>query len=402
MIKSSADRFTIVRVNNGTSVHPIIIDRRTGVCEPAALFLNECGPAQRSLSSGTVFDVAYVMKDWLNFLNRKRQSFFNADRGLFHMWLREALARRIMARRVRRRGEIIARWYCMRGLCAPQGSNLLAFKDSIAITDEWGRFVELRVTAPRGPRLKYGQRPIPDPADVGSVLERLSGDGMGFKRSRDWLIGKLGSCCGLRAGGIAGISLKDVADTLVDASVLDKGVNLDVVAEDDVQFAKLLVRLAAQSRFGYTPRLFVIEKGNRGRYVALPFELLEQILFFIGGERRLYVRTSRRSLAPTGLFPSRKGGSLRVGSIKDIVRDAFVASKIQGSAHSLRAAYLTDAAIRLMRKASENKTSRKDTLDIEGVVVRLMELAGHASAGSLKHYIDQARLVSAFPNGVDE
>jgi hypothetical protein len=74
----------------------------------------------------------------------------------------------------------------------------------------------------------------------------------------------------------------------------------------------------------------------------------------------------------------------------------FIAAGVKGSGHSLRAAFLTEYAQRLLREA-KNKFGQ--SYDAQALLIMLAEIAGHEDPTTLKNYLDEARIREALTGG---
>ena len=148
----------------------------------------------------------------------------------------------------------------------------------------------------------------------------------------------------------------------------------------DAGFARLFVRLS--------------EKRGKWRSVGFPLDLITQLLTHVWGERTWFARSHGVSVTvpQDPLWISHGGGPLLIGSIRDIVASGFRAVGVPGSIHSLRAAFITEKAVELLRLAKANHGSNFDEF---AILHELAELAGHNDPSTLRHYLDQARIREA-------
>jgi integrase len=250
----------------------------------------------------------------------------------------------------------------------------------------------------RGPKLKWGKRPVPDPDGVAQVLEALASHCDPFIAERNWLLGRTAYETGLRAMGLTSLSCGTIEAMLQGDRIIGPIDRIDLFATDRARKAEIRSSLDRLIKSG-RENLFasVTEKGGKTRTVAFPIELVLALCEHIWGERHALILTrrgGRGAKSSRHLWLSKNNLSqLERSSVKDILRmRGFVAAGVKGSGHSLRAVFLTEYARRLLREA---KNRFGQSYDAHALLVMLAEIAGHEDPVTLKNYLDEARIREA-------
>lgn len=261
------------------------------------------------------------------------------------------------------------------------------------------------------------KRPTPDLDSVKIILGRLrkksflEPDGT-WERTlrvceaeRNWLIARCEAEAGTRRAETQGMLLSQFALALAKHRIIeyDKKVKrenpLSVAAYDSRLRKEILDGILKLQARGYTTLNVVIaKKGGGQRGVEFPLDLVVDLLDIgIWTVRRTLFdrwRTAGYQVDDEALFLSStgNGGRLEVGSVGDIVNDAF--KDIGGSGHRLRAFYLTTMAWLLWNQYLAIANYRHDVSIDNMVLNRLADLAGHKTPGVLeRYYLDMAILL---------
>jgi integrase len=355
----------------------------------------------RSLRSGSLQDVAGIICDWCNYLQDRHISWDEPAEHHYHRWVTKALSTDKLGRsRQARRASVILRWCHFLGSRDLGGPLLRSFSAAIsaspldvAILDPKPRF-----KAPRGPKLKNGKRTIPDEDGVADVLRALLSHPIDFIAERNWLLGRTVSETGLRVMGLAGLSCDTLNALLRGDNLIQPTDRVELLGRDRAAKASLRDRIYQLQRYGRENLIVsVTEKGGKVRSVPFPIPLVLALLEHLWGEReRLLIEAKSSSLSKLsgGLWLSNRDAKpLTIGAIKDIIKDlGFVPAHVKGSVHSLRAAFLTQYACRLLREAREKLGYNYDT---RGILLTLAEIAGHENPSTLEHYLDEAQIREA-------
>jgi integrase len=219
-----------------------------------------------------------------------------------------------------------------------------------------------------------------------------------FISERNWLIGRTAYETGMRAMGIAAMSTDTINALLRGDRLISPSDRVELLAQDRTAKASLREKIYCLEKTGRENLIASItEKGGKTRSVGFPIPLVLDLLQHVWGERAHFLQTlgsSSLKKLSGGVWLSKRGSNpLKVSSIKDVIRDrGFVAAGTKGSIHSLRAAFLTGYACRLLREA---KGKFGQSYDARGILLMLAEIAGHEIPDTLKHYLDQAQIREA-------
>ncbi|MGQ3285550.1 hypothetical protein [Bosea sp. (in: a-proteobacteria)] len=224
------------------------------------------------------------------------------------------------------------------------------------------------------------------------MLDQLADHPNPFLAERNWLIGCVASRTGLRALGLSRLTVPLFEKALRQEGALSRSGNRDIALQDKLERARIRHNLLLMLERGRQD-IFVdlVEKRGKHRYVPFPIELIIIILDHIWGLRASLLKKKAWGPDDGALWISeRRRRSLSLGAIKDVVlRKGFKAAHVKGSIHSLRAAYLTILAAKLLLEEKERWGSEADP---QGVLLRLAEIAGHDDPTSLRPYLDLAQI----------
>lgn len=371
--------------------HTTIIDQNFGVFEPASVYLREL-LFYRSLSAGTLYDVAGIICKWVNYVDSQAKSWDEATSWDLLGWVKQTgTAGEVDSNRRTRIYGVIFRW--LRFLAGRQiGGDrvrLLAASLSDDPINVSQISTESRFKVGLGSKI-YEPTYIPSDEEASRVLEELAGDGDTFLRERNWLIAKTLESTGLRAMGVTAMSCETVAQLLRSRGVISTQ-PIESLALDQQGRARVRKGLNDLRRQG-VEKLYVqiTEKGQRTRFVGFPISLISMILDYIWGARHAFARSR---VCGQSLWLSHKTGlGLTTGTIKDFIKKGFLDAKVsQGSAHSFRGLYLTRTAETLVADAIEKFGVNFDS---SAILLILAEIAGHKDPKTLKPYIKQARIAA--------
>lgn len=373
---------------------PIVIHPDYGVFEPAVLFLQEL-ERWRSAKSGVLADVAYIICQWCNHLQDIGRSWDAPSEVIFQSWLRDELGAGWIARaRQARKANVLVRWYHFLASRGVGGALLRSFTASISASelDVSNLDPRARFKAPRGPKLKFGKRPIPAPQEVLRVIEALAEHKDPFIAERDWLLGRVAYETGLRAMGLESLTCRSLEDMLREDGLLSAGQQIVFMGRDRAAKARVRAALQQLQQTGRECLIgMVTEKGGKSRYVSFPIGLVAAILEHVWGERSAKIKVCCQGKGASALWLSgRTGQPLKRNSIKDILKiRGFNAAEAKGSGHSLRSAHLTDMACHLLAEA---KSSSGSSFDTQAILFALAEIAGHSDPRTLEGYLNGARI----------
>jgi hypothetical protein len=264
------------------------------------------------------------------------------------------------------------------------------------------------------------KRPTPGYNDVKRILEYLRTKSLGDNEGswagqlrvcegeRNWLLARCEAEAGLRRKETAQLSLRELAKALAKHRIISlpkttiSGRNpLSLAIHDEVARKEILDKINVHKNRGYeTFDVIVKKKGVGTRSVEMPIDLMVDILNIgvWGIKKILESNWSGRGfdIDQDALFYSSTGSGRRlsVGSVGDIVGDAFKELDIAGSGHRLRAYYLTNMAWLLWNQFSALNGYRNDVIVENQTLNRLADLAGHKEPGTTeRHYLDMARMI---------
>lgn len=379
---------------------PILVSDVDGVFSPGVQYLRELG-VNLGMAPGSLYDIAGILCAWTNWLAVRDHRWDAPTVGLFVEWSKgDQVRQRLASARQRRRAQVVYGFYEHLDRC-----DLANF--------EVGNFV-LALTAPIDPhqlgkrqpvrrvlRLKFGRtrprraglRPTPNDEEVGAILEALLSDGGSFLAIRNWLLARTASQTGLRREGLAGLDISTLDRSLQTVGILQS--TSSVVDQRAQGRANIRHQLLLLEERGARNLVFdgIQEKGKI-RSVAMPIELVRQLLDFIWVDRAKHVHSGRagasRARSAGAIWISAKTGrALGAGAISDIIAHGFRAAEVAGSPHRLRAAYAVALFRRLIREAYDNGGMVHHA---ETLLERVAQHLGHERPETLRPYLHTAQL----------
>ncbi len=169
--------------------------------------------------------------------------------------------------------------------------------------------------------------------------------------------------------------------------------------------------VAAARRMHAVEVLLTATKGSRPRHVGALPELLERTREYIEGQRKQIVDRFRAKYgtaykAPEEVFLSNKTGApLEPKAISNLLTHLFKLAQVKGHGHRLRATYLTrlfEAELMLEQARVASYPGEKLQIDLELVLRRVAERAGHRHIDSLRPYLTLARKRLARQAGTEQ
>ena len=157
---------------------------------------------------------------------------------------------------------------------------------------------------------------------------------------------------------------------------------------------------SAQESFQVREILLTATKGGRPRYAGVLPELLERTREYIDGPRAELVARFRERYRsgyrePKEVFLSSKTGrGLRAKAITNLLSHLFTSANVEGHGHRLRATYLTrlfEAELMVEYARVAANPGALHHVDLELVLRRVAERAGHRDPESLRPYLTVAR-----------
>tara|TARA_R100000365_G_C2747198_1_gene76919 strand:- start:1253 stop:2446 length:1194 start_codon:yes stop_codon:yes gene_type:complete len=389
------DRFSIVKVRDQESkkLRPICIGP-DGVFIPVSLYLRELQD-WRGAASGSLEDVAYILCGWLNYTCSISVEWSAVkDTNYLHYLKSKNNMNGLGRNRSNRIASVVARWYVFLVSREIGGDALSHFVESITLPDSRGPHTATpayRYRAKRGPKLKNGKKRVPRIEEVERVLDELADKRSPYLSERDLLLGMVAARTGLRAMGLAALSLTALTAMLSRENIVQSHQNIEHFTGDihgQAEIRAALGHLVANGRNNLI--LKVTEKGENSRSVLFPIDLAISILDHVWQSRATMIRQGRGGVVD-GLWitATRRPRELAIGSLKKIVAAAFAGANVQGSAHSLKAHYLTRLAAKLRQEAIAREGPSYDS---RTVMLQLAEAAGHKTFATLAHYLDEAVL----------
>lgn len=368
-----------------------------GIDEKVLRFCFERG-VYKGLKTSTLEQECYILADWLNWLAARNKTLEDAVPSDYHRWGSEGnRGQRLGAARAYRRKELI--WQFYRGLRSDpaMAQTTSAFFEIISeanLSDQglvhWSMKLQYKVG-----RRSHAPR-VPTEEEVGRILSELGNNDNPFLSERNFLIGRVESAIGLRAMGVEGLKIETLDKMLAIAGIEFVGEsigNLSQAKSEQIRIRRQLNGLLQRGRTVMPAP--IVEKGGKKREVEVPIDLAIRLLNHVWGRRQTLIenRIGAKRRSKGQIFLSwRSGGPLSRGSIKDLVSAAFENANVKGSGHALRAYYLTSKAIALIDEARRTFGAN---YSLEDVLNELARLAGHNHRGTLRAYLDVARLREA-------
>ena len=390
-----SEYFSIVRVKDDITkeVRPICVGP-DGVFAPVALYIHELR-SWRGYASGSIEDIAYILCGWLNYTAKVAVQWNNVTDTNYLNYLKSEKNKDGLGRnRSNRIASIIARWYVFLVSKDIGGVALSRFVESVTLPDGRGTHnasLAYRFRAKRGPKLKNGKKHVPRVGEVERVLDKLADTPSPFTSERDLLLGMVAARTGLRAMGLAALSLTAVTAMLAREGLLKSHQSIEHFTLDASAQAGIRASLAQLVSNGRKNLILkVTEKGENTRSVLFPIDLLVSILDHIWQARAFLIRQSGSGAVDAlWITATPRPRELAIGSLKKIVAAAFTAANVRGSVHSFKAHYLTMLAAKL-----RNEAIARDGPGYDGrtVMLQLAEAAGHKTFTTLAHYLDEAVL----------
>ena len=370
----------------------------TAYLEERATFLN--------VTVGTLVDEAYILAGWLTELALQGVRWDRADDDRIVAWARRQEQDDIGKRRISRKVGVVYSFY---DIC----QRTLGIVDKVL---SGGGTAEECVThmmeehpgpnRSKHPRFSYATlperrtgRPTPNDAEVQTVLDAVAARPTEFASVSHWLMAALASSAGLRAGGNASITLRSLAEALLEEDIGERGptgwsvaYDLANAAEDGAVRAKILAELGRKGAAGrrniFCP---VIEKGPKTRSVAIPVPLATMLLEFAWDQRHKFVlarqRASPRYRPPDTLFISMKTGRpFTPDAISNLLKRAFNEGHVRGSGHRLRAHYAEQVVFDAYMRA---KGKHGRAFDVATILTVAAELLGHSDTKTLRRYLNR-------------
>ena len=375
---------------------PVVFDRLSGVQTEVVHYIRD-QLSYGSPASGSIADEVGILCDWLNWLAERRRNWDAATEPDYLGWSNEQASEKIcQPPRQGRKAWVIWNFYrVMLKLKIANHAIELLF-ESISKYD--GDTPGIRFKAGRYQKAKSPR--VPGEDDVQRIVDELGAADNRFIGERNWLMARFQSEMGLRAMGVHCVSIDSIDQALRLEGILGHNETVGAMRNNGPERSKVrsaLRQLTDQDRTSL--ELDVVEKGNKGRMVPLPILLALDVLSHLWGERQRLIQSGRggASFAKAGnalFLSSTDGRPLRLGSMKDIVADkGFEAAGVPNSGHKLRAFFLTNKAVELVKAAQQRHGVNYDA---GAIMIQLAELAGHNDQKTLASYIDQARLTCLF------
>lgn len=403
-MNSSVEPFARVRllrgraVLRGFAVHDFPVITTLSGIEPLTFsFLVERFIKGRQMVSSRQQE-AYILCDWINYLVASGLSIDVADPFSYYQWVSLPLEKGLINRaRAHRKIAVVWEFYHYLVLSERARPAVRSFFEQISeckVSNDnfivWSRKAELA----RG----HSSRPtyVPSVGEVQRVIEMASTQETAFLRERNFLVCQCESRMGLRAMGVSALRTSDLESCLREEQILTKGERLTHLVNNSgrqIEIRSIIKDLEKSGRTIFS--LSITEKGRRTRQVKLPIDLARQLVNHVWGRRAALIKARRvpaRDQSETVFLSSRTGLPMRVGTVKDLVKLAFLQADVRGSGHSLRAFYLTEEACQMIREAMK---LYGPNFSMDDIFDRLADLAGHSHKRTLNRYLSVARLRAA-------
>lgn len=387
---------------------PVLVDGG-GVVLPAADYLTHVA-LFRNLAAGSLDDVAYALRAWFGFLLASRIDWRDADDLLLRTWaVREE--GRSNKRRVARKVGVVFDFYrtaqsrlgWLDGVVGSGDAVLTGGPrhpisyDIVVRRRRDGTAVRREVPSFRYPTLPQS---LPRPTPSGENVERIADRALALSNAERaecwWLCVRWMHLSGLRCAGVAGLTLAALSEALAQEGIVAPDgspwrlseIDGDHGAQDAIKQGIADLR----ERGRKAAFVLVIEKRRKARRVPLPFEMLENNLDYVWGNRADLVRArfaERQGWKdPDALFLSLKTGlAFEPKSIGNMIKSVFKRLSVPGSAHRLRAVFAqaTVRAAYLKARAIHGRN-----VDKAAVLLDAAEKMGHEKPETLRPYLNRA------------
>ncbi|QAY78898.1 site-specific integrase [Sphingosinicella sp. BN140058] len=382
---------------------PVLSWMRAGIDEDVFRYCRDRAFFE-GMKMSTVVQECYVLADWLNWLARLGKEKAEAATSDYLKW--DAIARsagRLGPARQHRKQQVVWSFYHHLRSDSELGAATAGFFGQISnvrVSDsgveEWSMKLRRRGGGTR-------RNPIvPSDEEVERVLDKLGEHDNPFLAERNFLIGQVEAKVGLRAMGAESLNIATLDAMLASEGIQVSGGSVGRLGSDKAEQIRIRMELSRLLRSGRSVmEAVVVEKGGKRREVEMPIDLAKRLLDHVWGRRYALVRNRRGAgrRHDGRLFLSfTDAAPLTRGTIKDLVKVAFVASGVRGSGHALRASYLTRKAIDLLQEA---RRRYGNNFSPEDLMSELARLAGHNHRKTLKSYLDVARLREAMLQDLD-
>lgn len=375
---------------------PVITHKDLGVLEPAASYFLELHTwgGQRH---GSIRGRAYIIRIWCNFLLQKGCTWSTAREKHMREFVEETRSSGFSENRLATRIRVLTDWYYF---LAQQNIGGLAVRTFCAAltSDRPEDFIihpEPRFKAKRGPKNVNGDRPTPSDENLRKVLDALASHDDEYISDRNFLIGFVAANTGLRAMGLRSLSISFLDSILADNRLIQRAESCVWYVSHKENRDRLRAALIDLRETVSAP-LFgeITEKRSVSRQVSFHPDTMLLLLNHIWGTRHRKLAQRFGGRSPNDLWVStRTGRGLAFGVINNILKfEGFEKAGVAGSGHRLRAAFLTNTAVSLLRRA---RRSFGGNYDGASILTQLAMLAGHASPQSLQPYLDDAALILA-------
>lgn len=369
-------------------MYPIVLLDRGGVALAIDDYLHH-GATRRSQTIGSLADEAYILKGWWAWAHHPSRISDSISSDLFSEWHGE----QVELREERGTSGTKGRARIDRCLAVIQAFNKFLLKrrrryaglpSQASIAAYVARLDASDLMDPDN-RIKYASRPertgpgrpTPTPVQAESVLEALVGESNDAFASRNYLIGRWMFEVGLRAGGVASLSVGAIMGSLREVGLSPSC--CEAAAGNDVGVRQHVLRfLASETALGRaTVQVDVIEKGPTLRKAGASLDLIEATL------RHVWQSVVHSEV--DAIFPSRKTKKgLTAGAIGDLAKDAFNATHTRGSGHRLRAAFAETTIFELCQKRTPGGVRFDDDI----ILFEAAQKLGQRSTKSLRPYLN--------------
>lgn len=391
--------------------HPCVLDGN-GVVLPIASFLVHRA-VNRNAASGTVLDEAYILRDWLIFLQHDDRDIWEINDDALRRFAVTGLASGASPRRVQRKVSTIFNFYWVSQHHLGLVDGLISDPQSVDSDGKSALTADLSFRRRKDgktivkPRAIYGfttvpssrARPTPTEEQVERVLDHLLASPNSERAICYWLCARWMNEAGLRRSGVSGLTIGSIENALLREGIRHENggpVPIQHLFSDVVRQNSLLLGLSSLKRSGRS-NLFVsvVEKRGKQRFAPVPICLIECTLAYVW-QQRSGLCAARGWQQPDPLFLSLKtGNALQPGAIGNAIKGAFHHQNVAGSGHRLRAAFTT----RRVRAAVQRARGRHGrAFDVAGVLLEEAEALGHQRPNTLRPYIDAAVVEEALLN----
>lgn len=383
--------------------HPLFVGRN-GVFQPVQEYLRYKA-VTRSRVQGTVIHDATILRQWISYLDSRRLTWLEATNDVMEEFVNLRFAV-VSAARLQTQINVVWQFYwvaqeklgLVTGMVENPSRGEIGEIFPISATMSHKRLTNGRLVRRIGPQIAFptlrrgALRPTPNDEQVDEILAFLLSSSVQGRGVCWWLMANWMYQSTLRCMGVGALTVTALSEALGAEGVSGPGgqpLDLHAIANDPAQQDRIKLELSKLAGRGRTEvHVKVREKRGKQRYVPVPIDLFELNLDYIWTDRAWLIKLLERRAGFAGtdaLFVSQKtGANFKSNSVSNLLKAAFKALGIAGSAHRLRAA----CCMRIMRKCYiRARALHGRSWDPNGVLLEVAEIMGHDDPETLRPYL---------------